>query len=722
MWTGLLKDIEGSETQARKFTSDIDSVQMKQWFGKMEEAQARQRVWQETTDHDRRLREFFRKLYTCAYKDRKDRNREREPGTCEWFTSHDRFRTWRDTQDLGILWVTADPGAGKSVLSKYLVDQVIPTSGTRTTCYFFFKDDFPDQKSSANALCAILRQLFMENPRLLRDSVLEKSDRDVNMFTASFNDLWGIFMDAVADEDAGEIVCVLDALDECQESDRGRLIGALCNVYSNGPKHRNLKFLCTSRPYGSIRHLFRDLERRLPSIHLSGENEDEVEQISREIDVVIKSRIKEIGDRRDLESDEVSSLEQRLTANPQRTYLWVHLILDVIEHLDEFTRGNVERATSSIPQTVNEAYNKILNRSSNPSKARILLRAVLAAKEPLSLAEMAMILAIEPTHKTFRDIDKELQPEDRFRVTLRDLCGLFVVVVDSRIYLLHQTAREFLVKGSSSSDRQDGQFNWEESLDPRVSHRILAERTIWYLLSDIQETGGGALMDYSSHYWFAHFAQAGTLFDDELTASAATLCNPLSPKNEPWLHIQDPWLAGRSLSCTDRLMVATFLGLEAVVRRLVELEKMDVNPRKNQQATPLAIAAARGHDKIVRFLLDIENIDIEAPETFSNGTPLILAAENGHTETVRLLLDKGANAEAKDNYDRTPLWYAADNACDAVVEKLLDAGACYEARDYINSTPFGHCCKVGICLNCRPTDQGRSGCKFGRRFGYDATS
>lgn len=72
MWAGLLKDINKSETKAKKFTSDIDSVQMQQWFGRMEDAQIHQRMWQETTEQDKKLEKFFKTLYTCPYKARKD--------------------------------------------------------------------------------------------------------------------------------------------------------------------------------------------------------------------------------------------------------------------------------------------------------------------------------------------------------------------------------------------------------------------------------------------------------------------------------------------------------------------------------------------------------------------------------------------------------------------------------------------------------------------------
>jgi ankyrin repeat domain-containing protein 50 len=48
---------------------------------------------------------------------------------------------------------------------------------------------------------------------------------------------------------------------------------------------------------------------------------------------------------------------------------------------------------------------------------------------------MALALAIRPEHNTFDDI--EVISVYRFRDEVRDLCGLFVTIVDSRIYLLH---------------------------------------------------------------------------------------------------------------------------------------------------------------------------------------------------------------------------------------------------------------------------------------------
>jgi hypothetical protein len=111
-----------------------------------------------------------------------------------------------------------------------LVDEFLP-SHRRTVCYFFFKDDFPDQRNAANALSAILRQLFMAQPHLLQDSVLEKQDTDGDKLIGSFNDLWNILISVASHVQAGDIICVLDALDECHEDDRKQLIQALKTLF-----------------------------------------------------------------------------------------------------------------------------------------------------------------------------------------------------------------------------------------------------------------------------------------------------------------------------------------------------------------------------------------------------------------------------------------------------------------------------------------------------------
>src|SRR4051812_21753198 len=144
-----------------------------------------------------------------------------------------------------MLWVSADPGCGKSVLAKYLVDSVLPTE-SRTTCYFFFKDDFEDQRSVVSALCCILHQLFKQKRILLSEAILEQFEVEGEKLTNSFGELWDALLSAASDKNAGEIVCLLDAIDECEGHGRAQLAQALCKLYGTR-RNFNLKFLLTSR-------------------------------------------------------------------------------------------------------------------------------------------------------------------------------------------------------------------------------------------------------------------------------------------------------------------------------------------------------------------------------------------------------------------------------------------------------------------------------------------
>jgi hypothetical protein len=66
-------------------------------------------------------------------------------GTCEWFFTDDKFRHWRDSNASNLLWLSAGPGCGKSVLSRSLIDEgrLSTRIMTSTVCYFFFKAGTP---------------------------------------------------------------------------------------------------------------------------------------------------------------------------------------------------------------------------------------------------------------------------------------------------------------------------------------------------------------------------------------------------------------------------------------------------------------------------------------------------------------------------------------------------------------------------------------------------
>ena len=123
----------------------------------------------------------------------------------------------------------------------------------------------------------------------------------------------------------------------------------------------------------------------------------------------------------------------------------------------------------------------------------------------------------------------------------------------------------------------------------------------------------------------------------------------------------------------EKLWDVAVCGDEAVAQYLIA-HGADVDYRDPVNGvTPLFIAAERGHDAIVRALLDAgADKDLAAHD---GATPLFIAADNGHDAVVRALLDAGAGKDLADNGGVTPLFIAAQEGYDAVVRTLLDAGA-----------------------------------------------
>src|SRR5262249_46254453 len=157
---------------------------------------------------------------------------------------------------------------------------------------------------------------------------------------------------ATSDPKAGEVVCILDALDECAESGRYQIIDALSAFYKQSTSRRSssqLKFLVTSRPYYDIERRFANLIRNFPTIRLQGEKESET--ISHEINIVIKSKVSELGKELELDNSEQSTLEDELLGMMHRTYLWLKLIVEVIRDEIGFTKKKLKRIIGTLPAT-----------------------------------------------------------------------------------------------------------------------------------------------------------------------------------------------------------------------------------------------------------------------------------------------------------------------------------------------------------------------------------
>src|SRR5579871_6233565 len=105
------------------------------------------------------------------------------------------------------------------------------------------------------------------------------------------------------------------------------------------------------------------------------------------------------------------------------------------------------------------------------------------------------------------------------------------------------------------------------------------------------------------------------------------------------------------------LYIAAKRGFLAIVKLLIDIDRVNIDAANASGVTPLSIAAEKGHTEVV-LALRAAGAQVDRPNN-SGETPLALAVKKGHTEVVLALLAAGAQVDRSNNSSETPLFLAA---------------------------------------------------------------
>ncbi len=608
------------------------------------------------------------------YESQKDQNPPRENNTCQWALQNSKYIEWRDIDTKKLLWISADPGCGKSVLARYIIDGDLPKAIPNTLIlYYFFKDTNPEQRSVARAISSMLHQLFAFQPCLIRHA-LPSYHRIGPALSTTFPKLWSIFTAAALDPLTGRLTCVLDALDECAE--QKELIEALeklCLQHQPRFSESRLKFLLTSRPYFDLRSRFNKLLQASDNIELAGN--DESASMKTEIDLVIKSKVAKFASDTCLKESVSDHLTKRLLNTENRTYLWLRLIWEIIEKNLSGTITAMNRLIDKLPSDIHDSYETLLRKCPDAPFAKRVLQVLLVAYRPLTLEEIDHAININEQTSSYADL--ELEGSTHLYDTLPSRCGLMVSIVESKVYFLHQTVKEFLL--NEAGIKASAERTWQCSLDLRESHQLMAEiclrsfcfpevkldeLNVWNALfpeharemEPNEYCQGKGLLSYSAIYWAEHFRgqnnSKGMRFIEHCLETSDCVFN-----------------VGRHKHHGTTFHVASYSGHEKIVQIMLD-RGADVNAQGGIYGNALQIASWIGHEKIVQILLDrgaVVNV-----QSGIYGNALQIASTRGHEKIVQMLLSGGANVNAQTREDQTPLQAASYNGHEKVVQILLD--------------------------------------------------
>ena len=382
---------------------------------------------------------------------------------------------------------------------------------------------------------------------------------------------------------------------------------------------------------------------------------------------------------------------------------------------------SVRRTLNELPVSLDETYERVLREIKRPNRdhARRLLQCLVVAIRPLSVKELAEVLAVD-----FDDAEgiPKLKPdwrwEDEEQALLTSCSSLITTVEkeDSRVVQFsHFSVKEYLTSERLATSNGDvSRFH----IDLEPAHTILAQACMGILLrpddgveeNDIAKTS--PLAGYAAEHWVTHaqFESVSSfvpkameyLFDPDrpfFTAWLKLHDIDTSPE-EPFVEFSISWT-----SCVIPLYYAALCGFQDVVEDLVAKYPQHVNTRGGNYGTPLIAALAGRHFQTARHLLhNGAHVDVRG----ANGViPLHDAAWYGDFDMVQVLLDYKADVKNRTRNKYTPIhavpegsqsldvFHHSPQMLSDVARLLLEHGADVNAQSNSSITPLHMAAQYG---------------------------
>ncbi|KAF5713967.1 vegetatible incompatibility het-E-1 [Fusarium mundagurra] len=678
-----------------------------------------------------REREFLNLLFvTDPREDRAALQSSKGPiikGTCTWIIETSTYRSWLSSSgDCRGLHIQGGEGHGKTMLAIYLTEQLEKLAACLSTdivLYFFCNHGNINANSATAVIRGLIWQLCRLRPELSHHGLKRTVSIDkgrISLATNSVETLWQIFTAMVQDPNAGTVTCVVDGLEECDDSSMKTLIERFSELLcSENQGRRNFRVLLTSRqPFQQD-----SFPIELSTICLNSDaHKHKVDDLQRFINFHVSNMAHEHGWSQDFQEQILKNLAKRASGS----FLWVSLAVSGLKGRDE---GAAAKYLDDIAGEINAIYERALLAVPLEcrQKVRSLLTWVALACYPLSFEELSTLTS------------DEFSTEDTAFVNLKacfGYCGnLLMTKAEIRrfgsgyetietietIQFSHRSVRDFLLQPyvlrTATDTNVDSNFF---QIIPDNDHEILASRCLEIMEAKLKvETEKESsveyahVLPYASRFWFRHLGQCPEKLSNETLAKRALTFLTRNHENRRlWFSYLSQLRKGRedisaipstasehhdtiwgleeinesdviffehpkdttSATQLQALQLACLLGITAIVRKILASTSLLARLRQANVGSLYSHSRSRlrSEDRVIKVqrggILQLSTAEIVAV------TPIELAVLSGHHKVAALLLD---------HYPRRGIWQdwsfalaTTISRCDEDMVKLLvDAGA-----------------------------------------------
>ena len=357
---------------------------------------------------------------------------------------------------------------------------------------------------------------------------------------------------------------------------------------------------------------------------------------------------------------------------------------------------SLRQTLDELPESLDGTYERVMMEimRANQSHAYRMLQCLTVANRPLSVAELAEILAFDFNEAKggIPKLNANWRWEDHEQAVL-STCSSLVTVVQNRgspiVQFSHFSVKEFLMSDRLASSRREiSQYH----ISLRDAHTLLAQASLAVLLRDPDFNGhvdSGVLAGYAAEHWMTHARDENVA--SRLRDGMEDLFDPNKPYFEAWVKLHDMdhrngiYMPDSEFRARP-LYYAASCGFLELVEHLTLKNPQYASATAGEWGTPLHSASLEGHLQVVRYLLR-HGVNVNSRNS-ADDTPLLLASWKGHLAVVQCLLEHGADMNLLDYENATPLTWAAHFGHINVVRLLLEHNAETNPQDKDGYTPL----------------------------------
>lgn len=306
----------------------------------------------------------------------------------------------------------------------------------------------------------------------------------------------------------------------------------------------------------------------------------------------------------------------------------------------------------------------------------------MGARRPLTTREASLAFNAATAYDEDRSVIKESNLAHLER-QVRDWCGLFVFIKHFQLFLIHQTAKEFLVTDLVTSNAGVGV--WKSSLSTVQVELEMAIMCITYLCltavgQHVPEQAANDkdmksdFVGYCSEHWTSHLRDHNITNDKKLLDMVLRLYDTAGRRFSTWFPLM--WRATHHYTPTPRIQdqhAIAMSGHAVVLTERYKKKTFELDLQDSFCRTSLMWAAEAGHVEAVQMLLDT-GADVNA-KGGDYSSALHLASAGGHEQVVQILLDTGADINAEGGDYSSALQAASARGHKQVVQILSQYGA-----------------------------------------------